>query len=387
MGPLNLFMLCSFLSIFILTHNFTMTIRCRSFTAGSTNTVTAQREAILDKMGPIEQCFYDKIHQRCPVDSLVKFLRNSDGFQLRMDVFVVELQIVRSRNPFYAKNVFKSLIDNLDLFDEEATGTGIPVLPAKDLWLSEWLYEQYVELLSVGQPAPTTKDVIQYPISKNVKVKIEETPYLISASGTTGFRTWEAALYLAFYLTTQGTDLVGDNCCILELGAGTGLVSAALSLKYADRLSKQYVTDGDSQLTQQLDRNFRLNDIDTSTVSFRRLWWNEDPVPDEVNLVVAADVTYDSTVIPDLCRCIQECLSRKDCHACLVSATIRNEDTTDAFERYLAMLGLACEVISDTQTVADSALDTLMSRPLLATIRIYSIRKNDSPNARLSEKS
>lgn len=328
-------------------------------------------------MGPIEQAFYDRMHLRSPADSLVEFLRNSQGLQVRTDEFINELQLVESRNPFYAKTVVKALIDNLDMFDEEEAGVGITVLPADDLWLSEWLYEKYVSLLGVSRPAPTTKDVVQYPIGQDVKVKIEETPYLISASGTTGFRTWEAALCLAFYLTSQNCDLIAEKSRVLELGAGTGLVSAALCLKYPDRLDKVYVTDGDSQLTTQLARNFRLNEIDTSKVDFRQLWWNEDAVPDDIDLVVAADVTYDSTVIPDLCRCIQQCLSHPRCKACLVSAAVRNEETIGAFENCITSLGLNCRIVSSIQSGDNPLLDSLMPRSLLSVIRIYQIQRTN----------
>ncbi|QLQ79965.1 hypothetical protein HG537_0C06140 [Torulaspora globosa] len=326
-------------------------------------------------MRPIDLAFYDRIHLRCSPDSLLDFLRNSQGLQVRRDEFVHELELVESRNPFYAKTVVKTLIDNLDMFNEEETGARITVFPANDVWLSEWLYEKYVALLGVGQPAPTTKDVIQYRIGPDVKVKIEETPYLISAAGTTGFRTWEAALYLAFYLTSQNCNLVAERSRVLELGAGTGLVSAALCLKYADRLDKVYVTDGDSQLTTQLARNFQLNEIDTSKVHFQRLWWNDDAVPNDIDLVVAADVTYDSTVIPHLCQCIQQCLSNPTCKACLVSATVRNEETIAAFEKCITSLGLHCRIVSDTQSGDDSGLDSLIARPLLSSIRIYQIQQ------------
>lgn len=332
-------------------------------------------------MRPIEQSLYDRIHQRYPADSLVDFLRSSQDLEIYMDDFIRELHTAQSRNPFYTKTIVKTLIDNLALFDEEDTGSGIKVLPASDVWLSEWLYEKYVELVNVKQPDPTTKDVIQYPIAEDVEVKIEETPYLISASGTTGFRTWEAALYLSHYLTTQCSQLIGDRCRVLELGAGTGLVSAALCLKYVDKLAHVYVTDGDSQLTPQLSSNFRLNAIDTSNVTFRRLWWNEDPVPRNIDYVVAADVTYDSSVIHDLCQCIRQCLSQESCKSCFVSATVRNEDTTNAFESCLHDLGLDCRIVSavspatQAQTRIEPSLSNLLCKPLLAAIRIYQIQR------------
>lgn len=52
-----------------------------------------------------------------------------------------------------------------------------------------------------------------------------ESRGLILSAGTTGFRTWEAALHLGSFLaTTAGKELVRGNR-VIELGAGTGFVS------------------------------------------------------------------------------------------------------------------------------------------------------------------
>lgn len=322
-------------------------------------------------MDPVEQLLYDRLHQRCPAPVLLKWMQEIPGLKIHVPAFIEQLELVETLNAYYAKTIVKTLIDNVDLLDEEGRGTGIEAL-GTDVWLSEWLYEKYVELLSVGRPAPTTRDVIQYRISPQIRVKIEETPYLISASGTTGFRTWEAALYLSLYLTS--TVAVADRSRVLELGAGTGLVAATLALTSPGRLERLYVTDGDPQLTQQARKNFSLNGIDLSNAVFERLRWNEDPVPPDLDYVVAADVTYDSTVVPDLCRCIALCLTPRT--TCLIAATVRNEDTTRAFETTARQMGLDCRVAATTET--DHAARTLLEehllfRPLQAPVRIYRI--------------
>lgn len=53
----------------------------------------------------------------------------------------------------------------------------------------------------------------------------KENRFLILSSGTTGFRTWEAALHLGSYLSTpEGRSLIkGKN--VIELGCGIGFLS------------------------------------------------------------------------------------------------------------------------------------------------------------------
>lgn len=326
-------------------------------------------------MDPTNQLLYDRLYQRCPAPVLLKWMQETPGLKIHVADFIEQLKLVETQNAYYVKTIVKALIDNVELLDEEGQGTGIETL-VTDVWLSEWLYEKYVALLDVKQPSATTTDVIQYRISPQVKVKIEETPYLISASGTTGFRTWEAALYLSLYLATSCPITEGSK--VLELGAGTGMVSATLALTNPGRLDKLYVTDGDWHLTQQARKNFSLNGIETSNTYFEQLRWNEDPVPTELDYVVAADVTYDSTVVPDLCKCIAQSLTPRT--TCLVAATVRNENTTSTFERTAKELGLDCQLQMTTETDyrSQSLLEkTLLFRPLQAPVRIYRI----SPHA------
>lgn len=72
-----------------------------------------------------------------------------------------------------------------------------------------------------------------------------ESRGLILSSGTTGFRTWEAALHLGTYLSTVSSQtqfpLQGKR--ILELGAGTGF----LSLFIAKHLNPEIVVATDRE--------------------------------------------------------------------------------------------------------------------------------------------
>jgi predicted nicotinamide N-methyase len=94
-------------------------------------------------------------------------------------------------------------------------------------------------------------------------VTLLESHSLISASGTTGLRTWEAALHLGAYLSLslKGQDFIGGKS-VLELGAGTGFLSI-LCAKYLG--AKQVLaTDGDPGVVEALETNFFLNGLDNS---------------------------------------------------------------------------------------------------------------------------
>lgn len=92
-------------------------------------------------------------------------------------------------------------------------------------------------------------------------VTILEARSVISGQGTTGLRTWEAALHLGKYLALHGESLVkGKN--VLELGAGTGLVSL-FAAKYLEP-SYVAVTDGDEAVVDSISTNLYLNGLEGS---------------------------------------------------------------------------------------------------------------------------
>lgn len=101
------------------------------------------------------------------------------------------------------------------------------------------------------------------PDNRASTITLLESRFLISGSGTTGLRTWEAALHLGTYLSSSsGKDhIAGKN--ILELGAGTGL----LSILCAKHLGANGVlaTDGDEGVVEALRTNMSFNGLGKST--------------------------------------------------------------------------------------------------------------------------
>ena len=70
-----------------------------------------------------------------------------------------------------------------------------------------------------------------------------ESRGLILSSGTTGFRTWEAALHQGTYLASSQTQFHLQGKRVLELGAGTGF----LSLFVAKHLNPEIVVATDRE--------------------------------------------------------------------------------------------------------------------------------------------
>lgn len=96
-----------------------------------------------------------------------------------------------------------------------------------------------------------------------------ENRRLILSSGTTGFRTWEAALHLGTFLSTpEGKALVnGKN--VVELGAGTGFIS--MFCVKALGASSVTATDREPALISNIQDSLTRNDLGSRKI--RALTW------------------------------------------------------------------------------------------------------------------
>lgn len=109
---------------------------------------------------------------------------------------------------------------------------------------------------------------IDGPASSNeLPVTLLESRAVISSSGTTGLRTWEAALHLGnFLMSENGNEIIrGKN--VLELGAGTGLLSI-LCAKYLEA-GRVIATDGDEAVVDAIKTNIFINELDIPEGSTR----------------------------------------------------------------------------------------------------------------------
>ncbi|KAK3307819.1 uncharacterized protein B0T15DRAFT_409875 [Chaetomium strumarium] len=184
-------------------------------------------------------------------------------------------------------------------------------------------------------------------------VTLLETRSLISGAGTTGLRTWEAALHLGQYLCTNPS-LVRDKR-IVELGSGTGYL-AVLCAKYLGA-SHVLATDGSDDVVRKLPRNFNLNGLRGSEkVAARQLRWGS-LLPDDtggsewrgerVDMVVGADITYDSwTSRHCLGPTLRDLAILFPGVTILIAATERNRETFEDFLQWCRENGLVVSLLS-----------------------------------------
>lgn len=264
------------------------------------------------------------IHRRVPVSDFIDYdvaLVTSEDVQSRLHA---DLEQIAGINPFYVKTFLARYIDRLE-------SLGAPV--------SDDIYELYClpSILGAKPLSPTTPDTLSYTIDESGNsLTIVETPKVISGLGTTGLRTWEAALYLASYLN-HGKGPILENLSVVELGAGTGLVSLSLAKNYKKhRFAHLTVTDGDTAVVESMKTSITSNNLENVPTATMTLIWGSEytgmlPAAD---IVVAADVTYDGSVVPELAATLSE-FFRNGAREAYIAATVRNEDTLEVWEKAL----------------------------------------------------
>lgn len=170
-----------------------------------------------------------------------------------------------------------------------------------------------------------------YILDNNQTVIHRQTTAMLS-QGLTGLSSWPAAICLGDYLM-QRIDLV-ENKKIVELGAGSGLLGLAL-LKSSERIPSYTFTDYSPMILNLLMQNASLNFSDEELerrMKIEELDWNQfSSVENNYDLILAADVVYDPSVIDSLVKTISILLeSNRTCVAYVANA-IRNPTTYDQF--------------------------------------------------------
>lgn len=137
--------------------------------------------------------------------------------------------------------------------------------------------------------------------SQNNSVVTSESRGLLYGFGSTGFRTWEAALHLGTYLycTETGQALI-KNKRVLELGAGTGFVS--LLCKKHLNAESMLMTDGNEKLVELfnstcLKANKLADDDDDDPPRIQGKVWEwgtplsqDEGSPEQFDIAIGADV-------------------------------------------------------------------------------------------------
>lgn len=189
--------------------------------------------------------------------------------------------------------------------------------------------------------AEEEENTVSYKIDGHV-IEIDEQRNVLSGQGGTGRRTWEAALALCEWLSHElraerGLECVSDvlgtfdflkDGHVCELGAGTGLSGLFL----AKNGIKTTLTDGDDFVVQQLHHTIEANKIQSNCFDRRLFWGQDEPDKNEkFTHVIAADVTYDPSIAPELTECLAQFAKLKPAPRIIGSATIRDEATYQTF--------------------------------------------------------
>ncbi|KAH8149610.1 uncharacterized protein LAJ45_06241 [Morchella importuna] len=268
----------------------------------------------------------------------------------------------------YTARVLKKLITKLS---EPPIALGGEEQDQEQPEIHEQLLELYTELLSRSSSAASPLDpeasrsyvTYIFPPSPfnggeiGLPVTLHESRNIISGAGTTGLRTWEAALALSEYLICTHLQNIYKNTAftptiegvgrvlreynrVLELGAGTGLVSIVAARLGAPKV---LATDGDSMVCEALAKNVHLSGVSETVTVRKRLWGDEIEMDEDFDLVVGADVTYDATVISYLIKELEQLFAKNSHIRVVISATIRNEDTFATFEKACRNSGFVLE--------------------------------------------
>lgn len=220
-------------------------------------------------------------------------------------------------------------------------------------------------------PATGAPEATGAPAANNgrsaVQVVLQETRQYIS-SGTTGLVAWPAAMYLAGWGVARAGELFNGRR-VLELGAGTGLVSLALAKGTA--AASVTASDCHGKVLETLARNAELNGFGTIPVvdasaatddgersgasgfSLADLDWRclgkSSVRRFRGHIIVGADVVYDKDIIPSLVDVLSRLLAAgaspgAQASAAYISSTLRNPATLDLFVESLRAAGLCVEV-------------------------------------------
>ncbi|KAL4945945.1 hypothetical protein BDV06DRAFT_218838 [Aspergillus oleicola] len=213
--------------------------------------------------------------------------------------------------------------------------------------------EQAQKLTYIKYTAPKPHDTTSHSSPEPPKAIItSENRSLILSAGTTGFRTWEAALHLGTYLSTtdSGRALIKDKR-VLELGAGTGF----LSFLCAKHLGAQnvVVTDREPALIEQIEDCIGRNELNEEKIQAGIWEWGrpiEVPLRDgdkkmDFDIALGADLIYDTDIIPLLISTITDLFTNYSIKEFVIAATVRNEDTFQTFLDACARTSLALEQI------------------------------------------
>ncbi|CAG4911450.1 unnamed protein product [Colias eurytheme] len=200
-----------------------------------------------------------------------------------------------------------------------------------------------------------------YVIDNNLKniVTMKETKNMV-INGTTGMKTWEAALILADWIISH-KDLF-KNKKVLELGSGVGFTGICVA-KLCE-ISSISLTDCHDDVINTINDNIQINfadankicgnnsiiyEYDDKRIGVTKLDWNfvEDIKSIESpDIVIGADIVYDPSILKPLSNVLKILFEKNKHMEVYIACIIRNEDTLKEFFTVLESQNMSIEKLT-----------------------------------------
>ncbi|XP_063531417.1 protein-lysine N-methyltransferase EEF2KMT [Cydia strobilella] len=180
-------------------------------------------------------------------------------------------------------------------------------------------------------------------------ITIKETNNMV-VNGTTGMRTWEAALMLADWALCNENILL--NTKVLELGSGVGFTGITIA-KHC-KIKSIVLTDCHEDVLKAIKENIIINFPDSNDSNKNELsdsqrncqpnidvmmldWNDDDEIPSHLvpDIVIGTDIVYDPLILQPLCNVLRRLFDKNVELEVYIASIIRNEDTFDEFLRTL----------------------------------------------------
>ncbi|OQE05661.1 hypothetical protein PENVUL_c023G03113 [Penicillium vulpinum] len=179
-------------------------------------------------------------------------------------------------------------------------------------------------------------------------VTTSESRGLILSAGTTGNRTWEAALHLGSFLASEAGEAIVRGKRVIELGAGTGFLSLVCARHLGVR--SVVVTDREPVLIDNIRDcvKHNLNGLESIPI-YPAVWeWGtllersedltglrsdegEEGTGLRFDVALGADLIYDTDLVPLLLSTVRDLFENYHIKEFIIAATLRNEDTFRTF--------------------------------------------------------
>ncbi|KAK5645024.1 hypothetical protein RI129_006324 [Pyrocoelia pectoralis] len=193
---------------------------------------------------------------------------------------------------------------------------------------SDCLYDAFGRVVALRDINPCFK---HYFLENEKILSLKENSNFIS-EGTTGLCSWQASLALSEWCLAN-TDFFKGKV-VLELGSGVGLTGIILALCKAKHI---FLTDCHPSVLQVLEENVHLNSelisTETNNIQILKLQWEDigsnNNLP-SVDILIAADVVYDSSLFPFLLNVILH-FFKVGTKTFIVACTERNASTLQEF--------------------------------------------------------